>query len=71
MRKYMMFKVVNQLNQIGAMKNFTKPNCNICMQERLTILKKLRQTRHSYEQEFGDLWGLPAENDFPSIFPKR
>ena len=41
-RKYMTFKVVNQLNPIGAMKTFTKPKCNLCMEERLTILKKLR-----------------------------
>ena len=35
------FKLVKQLNTIGAMEMFTKPNCNICMEERLTILKKL------------------------------
>ena len=37
----MKFKVLNQLNLIGAMKAFTKPNCNLCMEERLTILKEL------------------------------
>ena len=36
-----MFKVIKQLNPIGTMKTFTKPNCNLCMQEHLTILKKL------------------------------
>ena len=36
------FKVVKQLNKIGAMKKFTKPNCNLCMQESLTTLKNLR-----------------------------
>ena len=40
LRKYMTFKVVKQLNTIGAMKTFAKPNCNLCMEERLTILKK-------------------------------
>ena len=40
--KQMTFKVVNQLNPIGAMKTFEKPKCNLCMEERLTILKKLR-----------------------------
>ena len=40
--KYMVFKVVNDINRIGAMKTFTKPNCNICMEEHLTILKNLR-----------------------------
>ena len=43
--KYMKFKVVKQLNPIGAMKTFTKPNCNICMQESLTILKNLCDKR--------------------------
>ena len=41
LRKYMPFKVVMQINLIGAMKTFTKLNCNICMEEHLTILKKL------------------------------
>ena len=36
--KYVTFKVVKQLNPIGAMKTFTKPNCNLCMEELLTIL---------------------------------
>ena len=39
LRKYMTFKFVNQLDLIGAMKTFTKPNCNLCIEERLTILK--------------------------------
>ena len=39
----MTFKGVKQLNPIGTMKIFTKPNCNLRMQERLTILKKLRE----------------------------
>ena len=45
LRKYMTFKVVKQLNPIGAMKTFTKPNCNLFMEEHLTILKKLRDKR--------------------------
>ena len=40
--KYMTFKVVKQLNLIGAMKQFTKPSCNLCTEERLTILKNIR-----------------------------
>ena len=31
LRKYMMFKVIKQLNPIGAMKTFTKPNYNRCI----------------------------------------
>ena len=42
LRKYMTFKVVNQINPIGAMRTFAKPNCNLCMEERLTVLKMLR-----------------------------
>ena len=38
LRKYMTFKVVKQLNPLGAMKTFMKPNCNLYMQELLTIL---------------------------------
>ena len=40
--KCMTFKVIKQLNPIGAIKTFTTPNCNLCMQERLTILRMLR-----------------------------
>ena len=42
-RKYMTFKVLKQLNMIGTMKTFTKPYSNLCMKERLTILKNLRE----------------------------
>ena len=45
LHKCMTFKVLKQLNPIGAMKTFTKPNCNLCMQELLTILKKLHDKR--------------------------
>ena len=45
LRKCMTFKVLKQLNQIGEMKKFTKPNCNLCMQERLTILKMICDKR--------------------------
>ena len=45
LRKNMMFKVVKQLNPIGAMKTFTKPNYNLYMEKRLTILKQLCDKR--------------------------
>ena len=32
--KYMAFKLVKNIKRIGAMKTFTKPNCNLCMEER-------------------------------------
>ena len=42
LRKFMTFKVVKHINPIVTMKTFTKSNCNLCMEECLTILKKLR-----------------------------
>ena len=41
LRKYMMSKVEEQLKPIGTMETFTKPNCNLCIEECLTILKNL------------------------------
>ena len=57
LRKYIMFKVVKQINLIGAMKTFTKPNCNICMEERLTILKKLRDKRVTIMNKNSEIYG--------------
>ena len=37
----MAFKVVKQLNPIGAMKKFTKPDFNPYMQKRGTVLKNI------------------------------
>ena len=45
LRKYMTFKVVKELNPIGAMKTFTELNCNLCMEERLMILKNVCDKR--------------------------
>ena len=39
LRKYMALKVVRQINHIGSIKTFTKPNYNLCMEEPLKILK--------------------------------
>ena len=57
LRKCMRFKVINQLNPIGAMKTFTKPNCNLCMQERLTILKMLREKRVTVMNKNSEIHG--------------
>ena len=38
----MTFKGAKQINPICSMRTFMKPNCNLCMEERLTILKKIR-----------------------------
>ena len=33
--------------------------------------KATLKMRHGNEQEFGYLWGLPAQNNFPSILPNQ
>ena len=57
LRKYMTFKVLKQLNMIGAMKTFTKPNCNLCMEERLTILKKIHDKRVTIMNKNSEIYG--------------
>ena len=58
LRKYTRFKAVKQLSPIGAMKTFTEPNCNLCMEERLTILKKLRDKRVTIMNKNSELYGV-------------
>ena len=53
----MTFKVLKQLNPIGTMKTFTKPNFNLCMQERLTILKMIREKRVKAMNKNLDIYG--------------
>ena len=57
LRKYMTFKVVKQLNPIGAMKRVTKPKFNLSMQERLTILKKLCEKRVTVMNKNLEIYG--------------
>ena len=57
LRKCMTFKVLKQLNPIGAMKIFTKPNCNQCMQEHLTILKILCDKRVTVINKNSEIYG--------------
>ena len=57
LRKCMTFEVLKQLNPIGAMKTFTKPNCNLCMQERLTILKELRDKCVTVMNKNSEIYG--------------
>ena len=56
-RKYMTFKVAKQLNPIGAMKTFMKPNCNLCIRERVTILKKLHEKRATVMNKNSETYG--------------
>ena len=57
LRKYTTFKVVKQLNLIGAMKTFTRPNYNLCMEEQLTILKKLREKCVTIMNKISKIYG--------------
>ena len=57
LRKYMTFKAVKQLNPIGAMKTFTKPNCNICRTKHPTILKNLREKRVPITNKNFEIYG--------------
>ena len=51
------FKVVRQINPIGVMKKLTKPNCNLCMDERLTILKNIRDKRVTVMNNNSEIYG--------------
>ena len=53
----MTFKVVKQINPIGAMKKFTKPNCNLCMEERFTILKNICDKRVIIMNKNSEIYG--------------
>ena len=55
--KYMKFKVVKRLNTVGKMKLFTKHNYNLCMEERLTILKEPRDKRVTVMNKKLEIYG--------------
>ena len=57
LRKCMKFKVIKQLNSIGSIKTFTKPNCNLCMQDSLMILKILRDKRVTVTNKNSEIYG--------------
>ena len=57
LRKCMTFKLVKQLNPIGSMKTFMKPNCYLCMRERLMILKILRDKLVTVMNKNLDIYG--------------
>ena len=66
----MTFKVVDYLNPIVSMQLVKKPNCNFCTEERLTILKKLRDKKVTLINSFFRYMGHTVKNFFPSIFSK-
>ena len=69
LRKYIKFKVVKQINPIGEIKTFTKPNYNICMEERLTTLKKLRDKSVTIMNYNSDIyWACHHQTTFHHFF---
>ena len=53
----MTFNELKQLNSISAMKKITKPNGNLCMQERLTILKMIHDKRVTVMNKNSEIYG--------------
>ena len=54
---YMKFKVVKRLNPISTMEKISELNCNLCMEERLTILKKQRDKRVIIMKNNSEIYG--------------
>ena len=67
--KYMTFKILKQINPIGEMKRFTEPNCNLCMEERLTILKSLRDKRVTIMNKNSEIYGACQKKRLSTNFP--
>ena len=57
LRKCMKLKVVNHINLVVAMKIFTKPKCNLCIEERLTILKYIIEKHVTMMNKNLDIYG--------------
>ena len=57
LRKYTTFKGIKQLNPIGSLETLTKTNYNLCMQERLTILKKVCEKRVTVMNKNLEIYG--------------
>ena len=53
----MLFKVFKQPNTIGAMKTFKMPNCDLCMEERPTMLKHIRDKHVTVMNKNLDIYG--------------
>ena len=68
----MKFKVVKQLNPIGTIKTFTKPDSNLCMEERLTTPKNLRDKRVIVINKNSYIYmGLAGTKQLSVKFPKH
>ena len=58
LRKCTRFKAAQQIKNIGAMKILPKPNCKLCMEESLTILK------HLHDKNF---WACRSKSTLPQF----
>ena len=66
--KRISFKEVKYINPIVSNKPFTKPNLNICIEERLTILYIYVIKIVIFMKNVGNIWDPLEKYDFPSIF---
>ena len=57
LHKCTVFKVVSHFNPISAMKTFKKPNCNLCMEKHLTILKNLHDKHATFMNNNLEIYG--------------
>ena len=53
------------------MEYYIKLNYNLCMEERLTILKNICEKNITLMNKIVDIRGLSAQNNSPYIFPKQ
>ena len=67
----MTFKLVKYINPIGEIQSFTKTNCNMCTEERLPILKNLRDKKITLMKNVWKYTGPSGTKNFPLIFPKH
>ena len=70
LHNYMAFKVEKHPNLSGTMETLTKPNCNLCMEERLMILKNLHDKRVTVMNNNSEIYGAcQHETTFHQFFP--
>ena len=59
------FKLVKQINSIGDMNSFTKPNFMLCMEEWLNMLKNIRDQNITLMNNNSEIyWACQNKNNF-------
>ena len=71
LRNFTTLKLFRQINKIGSMKSFVKPNCNLCMEERLIILKIYVIKASHLRTKIWKYMGLLSQNNFLLVFPDQ